>query len=40
MKNFKNLLLPLFLFMAPLSMINAQSKVAHIEVQKLIGEMP
>jgi outer membrane protein len=40
MKNFKNLLLPLFLLLAPLSMVNAQSKVAHIEVQKLISEMP
>ncbi|MGB0395264.1 MAG: OmpH family outer membrane protein [Flavobacteriaceae bacterium] len=26
--------------LAPLSMVNAQAKVAHIEVQKLISEMP
>ena len=40
MRNFKNLFLPLMFLLAPLSMVNAQAKVAHIEVQKLIGEMP
>ena len=40
MKNFKNLVVTLLFLIAPLSMINAQAKVAHIEVQKLISEMP
>ena len=40
MRNFKNLFLPLLFMLAPLSMVNAQAKVAHIEVQKLISEMP
>ena len=40
MKNFKNLFLPLMFMLAPLSMVIAQAKVAHIEVQKLISEMP
>lgn len=40
MRNFKNLFLPLMFLLAPLSMVNAQAKVAHIEVQKLISEMP
>ena len=40
MKNLKKFLLPLALSLFPLSMVNAQAKVAHIEVQKLISEMP
>ena len=40
MKNFKNLFLSLTFMLAPLSMVIAQAKVAHIEVQKLISEMP
>ena len=40
MRNFKNLFLPIMFLLAPLSMVNAQAKVAHIEVQKLISEMP
>tara|TARA_Y100000287_G_scaffold170963_1_gene157034 strand:- start:86 stop:622 length:537 start_codon:yes stop_codon:yes gene_type:complete len=40
MKNFKNLFLPLMFMLAPLSMVIAQANVAHIEVQKLISEMP
>ena len=40
MKKFKNLFLPLMFMLAPLSMVIAQAKVAHIEVQKLISEMP
>ena len=40
MRNFKNLFLPLMFMLAPLSMVNAQAKLAHIEVQKLISEMP
>lgn len=40
MRNFKNLFLHLMFLLAPLSMVNAQAKVAHIEVQKLISEMP
>ena len=40
MRNFKNLFLPLMFLLAPLSMVNAQAKVAHIEGQKLISEMP
>ncbi len=40
MINFKNLFLPIMFLLAPLSMVNAQAKVAHIEVQKLISEMP
>ena len=34
MKNFKNLFLSLMFILAPLSMVIAQAKVAHIEVQK------
>jgi len=40
MRNLKNLFLHLMFLLAPLSMVNAQAKVAHIEVQKLISEMP
>ena len=40
MKKLKNLFLPLMFLLAPLSIVNAQAKVAHIEVQKLISEMP
>ena len=40
MKNFKNLFLSLMFMLTPLSMAIAQAKVAHIEVQKLISEMP
>ena len=40
MRHCKNLFLPLIFMLAPLSMVNAQAKVAHIEVQKLISEMP
>ena len=40
MKNFKNLFLSLMFMLTPLSMVIAQAKVAHIEVQKLISEMP
>ena len=40
MKKIKQVLLPLLFLLAPLSMVNAQAKVAHIEVQKLISEMP
>lgn len=40
MRNFKNLFLHLMFLLAPLTMVNAQAKVAHIEVQKLISEMP
>ena len=40
MKSFKNLFLPLLFLLTPLGLIHAQAKVAHIEVQKLISEMP
>ena len=40
MKNFKNLFLSIMFMLAPLSIVIAQAKVAHIEVQKLISEMP
>jgi outer membrane protein len=40
MKKFKNLFLSLMFMLTPLSMVIAQAKVAHIEVQKLISEMP
>ena len=40
MKKIKNLFLSLMFMLAPLSMVIAQAKVAHIEVQKLISEMP
>ena len=40
MKNLKNLFVPLLFLITPLSMISGQVKVAHIEVQKLISEMP
>ena len=40
MKKLKNLFVPILFLFAPLSMICGQVKVAHIEVQKLISEMP
>lgn len=40
MRNFNKLFLSFLFLLAPLSMVNAQAKVAHIEVQKLISEMP
>ena len=40
MRNTKKLLLPLLFLLAPISVVTAQAKVAHIEVQKLISEMP
>tara|TARA_B100001029_G_C15062137_1_gene459464 strand:- start:1624 stop:2133 length:510 start_codon:yes stop_codon:yes gene_type:complete len=40
MKKIKNIFIPLLLLIAPLSIINGQVKIAHIEVQKLISEMP
>ena len=40
MKTIKKILLPLFFLLAPFAVVNAQAKVAHIEVQKLISEMP
>ena len=40
MRNFKNLFILLMFLLAPLSIVYAQAKVAHIEVQKLISEMP
>jgi outer membrane protein len=39
MKHFTTLIVSLFLSLAPLSMM-AQSKVAHINTQQLISEMP
>ena len=39
MKHFTTLIVSLFLSLAPLS-IKAQSKVAHINTQQLISEMP
>ena len=39
MKKINKIVFSLFFLLAPL-MIFAQAKVAHIEVQKLIGEMP
>jgi len=40
MKKIKNIFIPLMLLIAPLSIISGQVKIAHIEVQKLISEMP
>jgi outer membrane protein len=40
MEKLKQVLLPLLFLLAPLAMVNAQAKLAHIEVQKLISEMP
>ena len=40
MKKLKNLFVPLLFLITPLSIISGQVKVAHIEVQKLISEMP
>ena len=40
MKKLKNLFVTLLFLFTPLSMISGQVKVAHIEVQKLISEMP
>lgn len=40
MKNIQKFVLAIFLFVLPLGALQAQSKVAHIEVQKLISEMP
>tara|TARA_B100000925_G_scaffold184767_1_gene139603 strand:- start:732 stop:1241 length:510 start_codon:yes stop_codon:yes gene_type:complete len=40
MKKLKNICIPLMLLITPLSIINGQVKIAHIEVQKLISEMP
>ena len=40
MKKLKNIFIPLMLLITPLSIINGQVKIAHIEVQKLISEMP
>lgn len=40
MKNIQKFVLAIFLFVLPLGAVQAQSKVSHIEVQKLISEMP
>ena len=40
MKTIKKSLLALLLFAMPFGVAQAQSKVAHIEVQKLVSEMP
>lgn len=40
MKTIKKSLLALLLFVMPFGVAQAQSKVAHIEVQKLVSEMP
>ena len=40
MKKLKNIFIPLMLLIAPLSIMSGQVKIAHIEVQKLISEMP
>ena len=40
MKKLKNLFIPLLFLIAPLNLAIGQVKVAHIEVQKLISEMP
>ncbi len=40
MKQFKTLLVAVVLFFGATSFVNAQSKVAHIDTQKLISEMP
>jgi outer membrane protein len=40
MKQVKKIAVALVLFVAATSFVNAQSKVAHIDVQKLLAEMP
>ena len=40
MKQFKTLLVAVALLFGATSMVNAQSKVAHIDTQKLIADMP
>ena len=40
MKHFKKVALLIILFIAATSFVNAQSKVAHINVTELLGEMP
>lgn len=40
MKHVKKMAVALMLFVAATSFVNAQSKVAHIDVQKLLSEMP
>ncbi len=40
MKQVKKLAVAFVLFVAATSFVNAQSKVAHIDVQKLLAEMP
>ncbi|SNZ00939.1 OmpH family outer membrane protein [Flagellimonas pacifica] len=40
MKNVKKIAVALVLFVAATSFVNAQSKVAHINVQQLLSEMP
>ncbi len=40
MKQFKTLAVAVLLFIGATSFVNAQSKVAHIDVQKLLSEMP
>jgi len=40
MKQVKKIAVALVLFVAATSFVNAQSKVAHIDVQKLLSEMP
>ena len=40
MKNFKSLLLAVMLFVGATSIVNAQSKVAHIDTQELLAAMP
>ncbi len=40
MKNFKKIAVVFLLFVAATSFVNAQSKVAHIDVTKLLADMP
>ena len=40
MKQFKNIAVALLLFVATTGFVNAQSKVAHINVSELLAEMP
>ncbi len=40
MKNLKKIAVAIVLFVAASSFVNAQSKVAHIDVQKLLADMP
>lgn len=40
MKQFKTLLVAVVLLLGATSMVNAQAKVAHIDTQKLIADMP